>query len=214
MSRFFSGQFLTFAFLAAALALAPMQPAIADDQAPELPAHMETARIIAQYQIGNLREILKHEIVQISVKAQNKRHKDLDEASIVALDKQWRAEHKAADKPLIAATLSNPLSVYLLRMQSLNGGLYSEIFIMDDKGLNVGQSSVTSDYWQGDEAKYKRTFLVGPDAVFVDDVEWHQGTRTWRAQVNMTITDTSDGKAIGAAVFEFNLTELSRREGL
>lgn len=213
MPRILSSRSLTFAALATALACISTQPAIAGDQGPSLPADMQPTHLIAQQQIGELRDILKHEIVQISVRAQNKRHADLDEASIVAIDKQWRAERKAADKPLISATLSNPLSVYLLRMQAQNGGLYSEIFIMDDKGLNVGQSSITSDYWQGDEAKYKKTFLVGPDAVFVDEAEWHKGTKTWRAQVNMTIADTKDGKAIGAAVFEINLTELKRRLG-
>jgi hypothetical protein len=185
----------------------------AGEKGPPVPAEMNPSRLITQDQISQLREILKHEIVQISVAAQNKRHASLDEPSIIAMDKQWRAEHKAADKPLISATLSSPLSVYLLRMQARNGGLYSEIFIMANKGLNVGQSSIASDYWQGDEAKYKKTFLVGPDAVFVDNPEWHEGTKTWRSQVNMTIADNNGGRAIGAAVFEINLTEHHRRLG-
>ncbi|GAB4236759.1 MAG: hypothetical protein Kow0032_22090 [Methyloligellaceae bacterium] len=178
-----------------------------------MPADMDPKTLISKEFVGELGKILKNEIVQLMVKAQNARHAAISQDQIIALDKQWRAERKASDKPLISATLSNPLSVYLLRMQARAGGLYTEIFVMDDKGLNVGQSSITSDYWQGDEAKYKKTYLVGADAVFIDAPEWHKASKTWRAQVNMTIADTQSGKGIGAAVFEINLTELKRRLG-
>lgn len=186
-------------------------PSVAEEKGPPVPPDMNPQELISKDFVGDLGKILKNEIVQIMVKAQNTRHGTIEQEKIDKLDKQWRAERKADDKPLISATLSNPLSVYLLRMQARAGGLYTEIFIMDNKGLNVGQSSITSDYWQGDEAKYKKTFLVAPDAVFVDEPEWNKDTRTWRAQVNMTISDNEDGKAIGAAVFEINLTELKRR---
>ncbi|MGE3627267.1 MAG: hypothetical protein AB7G34_12940 [Hyphomicrobiales bacterium] len=185
----------------------------AEKKGPPVPGDMKPAELISPQFVNELREVVKHEIVQITVRAQNARHQDIQQAEIEALDKQWVSERKAEDKPLISATLSNPLSVYLLRMQARSSGLYSEIFIMDNKGLNVGQSSITSDYWQGDEAKYKKTFLVGKDAVFIDDPEWNDDTRTWRAQVNMTIADTTGDGPIGAAVFEINLTELKRRLG-
>jgi hypothetical protein len=46
--------------------------------------------------------------------------------------------------------------------------MITEMFVMDAKGLNVGQSDVTSDYWQGDEAKWQKTYGAGPGVVFVD----------------------------------------------
>lgn len=212
MSRLFPLTPAAALLVAAAYLVTPGAEA-ADKKAPPVPTDMNPKQLISKAFIGDLSKILKNEIVQMMVKAQNRRHAKIQQAEVEALDKKWRAERKAEDKPLISATLSNPLSVYLLRMQARAGGLYSEIFIMDDKGLNVGQSSITSDYWQGDEAKYKKTFLVAPDAVFIDEPEWHKGTKTWRAQVNMTIAANDGGQAIGAAVFEINLTELKRRLG-
>jgi len=175
------------------------------------PAAPDPAGLITPALLDDLRGLLKRDIVQVTVKAQNARLAAIDADAITALDKQWVAERKAPDKPLISATLSNPLSTYLLRMQARSLGLYSEVFIMDAKGLNVGQSSITSDYWQGDEAKWQKTFAVGADAVFVDEPEWHAETKTWRVQVNMAIPDASGGAPIGAAPFEINLTELQRR---
>ncbi|MEQ8394554.1 hypothetical protein [Thalassobaculum sp.] len=149
-------------------------------------------------------------VVRLTLAELNTRQANLDQASIDAVDKQWRDERKSNDQPLITAVLSSPLSGYLLRIQAGSAGLFTEIFVMTAKGLNAGQSSVTSDYWQADEAKFQKTFDVGPDAVFVDEPEFHEGTATWRCQVNLTLTD-DDGAKIGALTAEVNLTELQRR---
>ncbi|MEQ9335324.1 hypothetical protein [Thalassobaculum sp.] len=149
-------------------------------------------------------------MVRLTLAELNARQAKLDQATIDTLDKQWRDERKADDQPLITAVLSSPLSGYLLRIQAGSAGLYTEIFVMTAKGLNAGQSSVTSDYWQADEAKFQKTFDVGADAVFVDEPEFNDETATWRCQINLTLTD-ADGARIGAVTAEVNLTELERR---
>lgn len=169
--------------------------------------------IIDNSVVDGIREWLQTPVVQISVKSQNRRYASVDQAQIDNLDKQWRAERKEKIQPLVAAVLNNPLSTYLTQIQAASGGLLTEIFVMDDKGLNVGQSSVTSDYWQGDEGKFQKTYPVGADAVFIDEAELNEGTKTWRAQVSMTVVDESK-KPIGAVTVEVNLTELARRKGL
>lgn len=179
---------------------------------PPSPAPDVKSLITADF-IASTREWLSHPIVALSIKAQTAKRGAITQANIDALDQQWRAERKADDKPLISSTLSAPLSVYLLRIQAESTGLYYEIFVTDANGLNVGQSAVTSDYWQGDEAKFQKTFSVAPDAVFVDEPEWDEALKIWRAQLNLTVTDAHDGKSIGAATVEVNLTELQRRNG-
>jgi hypothetical protein len=172
-------------------------------------AKPDIQKLITPEVIKDMRAWIDTDIVRVSIATQNKRLTKLDQASIDALDEQWKKEREATDKSLIAATLSNPLSVYLSRMQGSSLGLYAEIFVMDQNGLNVGQSSITSDFWQGDEAKFQKTFDVGPDAVFIDEPEFDDKMKVWRGQVSFTLTDGS-GK-IGAATVELNLTELARR---
>ncbi|WP_372424884.1 hypothetical protein [Salinarimonas chemoclinalis] len=163
--------------------------------------------------IADVRSWLEQEIVRLSVESQNERYAGIDAARITALDAQWVEERASADKPLIAATLSSPLSVYLTRVQAGALGLFVEVFVTDAYGLNVGQSAITSDYWQGDEAKYQKTFPFGPNAVFIDEPEWDEEMRIWRAQLNLTVTDASRTTPIGSATVEINLTELMRRNG-
>ncbi|PVB61616.1 hypothetical protein [Labrenzia sp. 011] len=169
-------------------------------------------KLITPTIVESVGEWLSNPIVSLSINAQNDLRGALSQAEIDTLDGQWREEREADDKPLISATLSAPLSIYLLRVQANSLGLYPEIFVMDANGLNVGQSAITGDYWQGDEAKFQKTYPNGPEAVFIDAAEWDEDRKIWRAQLNMSVTDPDTGKVIGAATVEFNLTELQRRQ--
>jgi hypothetical protein len=188
-----------------ALAAAPETIAAAPAPAPI------SASIVSPEFVATLRKELQQPVTILSVASSNKHHENVQQAEIDKLDEAWKKEAKSDDQPLIAEILSSPLSSYLLYTQAKSAGLFTEIFIMDKFGLNVGQSSVTSDYWQGDEDKFQKTFQVGPEAVFIDEPEYHDETKTWRVQVNLTIVDPESKAAIGAATAEINLTELQRR---
>ncbi|WP_417454594.1 hypothetical protein [Kiloniella sp.] len=178
------------------------------------PVYAETTApsksLIDDAAVETIKSWLQNAVVEISITAQNKKYGAISQSEVDALDKQWRAEREKEDQPLIATTLSSPLSNYLTQIQAASGGLFTEIFIMDAKGLNVGQSAITSDFWQGDEAKFSKTYPNGSDAIFVDDPEFHEATKTWRTQVNLTVSDAGN-KPIGAVTVEYNLTELARR---
>ena len=140
-----------------------------------------------------------------AVNAQNAKHAALDQSAIDALDKKWRAETKAPAKPFIDSVLSNALSTYLRSVKEQSQDLYSEIFVMDNKGLNVGQSDVTSDYWQGDEAKWKESFGAGPEGMLIDKVEFDDSSQTYQSQVSVAIVDPATGKVIGAVTVGVNV---------
>ena len=200
------------ACLAAALLLfSVVRTDDAHAQAVELthaPADLVTDSLVA-----SIKDWATKPIVIDSILGRNKASGVVPQDQIDALDKQWRAEREMDDQPLITSVLANPLSSYLTRIQARSLGVLSEIFVMDQNGLNAGQSSITSDYWQGDEAKFQKSFGVGAGAVFLDEAELNEDTQTWRAQLNMTIEDAS-GTPIGAITVELNLTELERRQNV
>ena len=189
--------------VALAALLAGVAPGRASEPAP-------SKDLVTPDLLHTIRDWASTPVVRLTLSELNDRQAGFDQAAIDALDRQWVTERKADDQPLITAVLSSPLSGYLLRIQAGSAGLYTELFVMTAKGLNAGQSSVTSDYWQADEAKFQKTFDVAADAVFVDDPEFDDETATWRCQVNMTLTDAA-GARIGALTAEVNLTELERR---
>ncbi|MCR9071647.1 MAG: hypothetical protein NXI18_08005 [Alphaproteobacteria bacterium] len=148
-------------------------------------------------------------VVVEAIKAQNAETSGLSEADIDALDKQWRAEANAGSGPLIDEVLANKLSAFLKEKKAASNGLFSEIFVMDGKGLNVGQSDITSDYMQGDEDKWQKTYLVGPDAVFIDEVEFDDSSGQFQSQANVTIADPASGQPIGAITIGINVEKLN-----
>lgn len=161
--------------------------------------------------VAELRSLMASNVALISLDAQNERMAAIDAAEIERMDQQWRAEAESDNQPLIAQLMGNPLSSYLIRKKAESNGLFAELFVFDANGMNVGQSSVTSDYWQGDEDKYLKTVAVGPDAVFVDAIEYNDETRQRRRQVNFTIVDPETGESIGGATVEINIDEMERR---
>jgi hypothetical protein len=165
--------------------------------------------LIRDYLVDEIRQWSNSPVVLLTLEASNQRYAGLDQAGIDALDAQWRAEREVEDQPLVTAVLSSPLSSYLTKIQARSRGLYTEIFVMDARGLNAGQSAITSDFWQGDEDKWLKTFQVGPDALFIDAIEVNEETGTENAQVNLSIAQ--DGKVVGAITVEINVTELRRR---
>lgn len=143
-----------------------------------------------------------------AINAQNAAHADLNDDAVIALDQQWRAEAGAGGGPLINQLLSAPVSNWLQDQQTATAGFVTEVFIMDNKGLNVAQSVETSDYWQGDEAKWQQTYSVGPNALHISEVEFDDSTGFYQSQASLAITDPSTGQVIGAVTFGINVQNL------
>ncbi|MCV2863752.1 hypothetical protein [Defluviimonas sp. WL0075] len=143
-----------------------------------------------------------------AVKAQNAEHAALTQEDIDALDKQWRAEAKGAAGDLISTVMGRPLSKWLLEKQTGTASLVTEVFVMDDKGLNVGQSAVTSDYWQGDEAKWQETYGNGGGSMHVSEIEFDDSTGFYQTQASLPIFDPASGELIGAVTFGVSVQNL------
>lgn len=140
---------VTALLLASAAFAAPMDVSMAEDAklAP-----------IADYVKSDVKPWLNDPTIIEAIKAQDAANAKLSEADIEALDKKWRAEVDGSDHSMIDGVLGNALSKFLQAKKEASGGKITEIFVMDAKGLNVGQSDVTSDYWQGDEAKFQKSY--------------------------------------------------------
>ena len=145
-----------------------------------------------------------------AVKAQNQKHASLSKADIMRLDKQWRREVGGGNRPLISKIMSNALSNFLKQKAEASQGLFSEIFVMDSKGLNVGQSAVTSDYWQGDEAKWKKTYLAGASAMHIGGVKKDESTQAFQSQLSLPVVDPADNSVIGAITIGINVEQLGQ----
>lgn len=136
-----------------------------------------------------------------AVKAQNAKGASLD--SIKKLDKEWR--DAVGVTPFMTSLLNNPAAAEMKKYEA-SKPYFIELFLMDNQGANVAMTNKTSDYWQGDEAKFTESFKGGIGAVHIGGVEFDQSTQAYLVQVSVPVMD--GGKAIGAMTIGINVDEL------
>lgn len=194
--------------LALALMAWPLAGPLAHSHEAHLPeVHLKPLKELARTKVAAW---VAEEICIEAVKAQNSVTATLPQRVIDSLDIQWRIETVRGERPLIERVLSKDLSARLAVLKDGMQGAITEIVVMDARGLNVAASDIDSDYWQGDEEKWRKTYLVGPGATYVGHVELDTSTDLFQAEVSMTITDPQSGRVIGAIAVGVDLDRLAK----
>jgi len=137
-----------------------------------------------------------------AVKAENAKGKTLDQ--IKAIDAKWQADAGLAD--YMKALMDSECGQHLRKIEK-SVPYFAEIFVMDNQGANVAMTDKTSDYWQGDEAKFQKSFAGGAGAVFVDEVKFDESTQAYLVQVSVPVKDGD--KVIGAITFGIDVDKIN-----
>ncbi|MEL7090593.1 MAG: hypothetical protein AAFN94_02545 [Pseudomonadota bacterium] len=164
-------------------------------------AASNTASAATAFAIEQATTWLNAPVVLAALNAQNAEHAGIAQSTINEMDTRWRSEVGMASTPLISSVMDTAASEHLAEHVSKSNGMIREVFVMDAVGLNVASSAITSDYWQGDEAKFIQTYMAGPGSVHVSEVEFDESTQSYLVQVSMPITDPDSGAVIGAVTF-------------
>lgn len=113
------------------------------------------------------------------------------EQQIVQYDQQWMQELNLQISGLAEAMLQTELSQYLRRWQQQFNGQIAEVMLTDQQGRNVAISELTSDFWQGDEAKFQHLYQSELDYVF-DEVSFDASTQRFLVHLSIPIKDVSE----------------------
>ncbi|MGQ9747336.1 MAG: PDC sensor domain-containing protein [Candidatus Caldatribacteriaceae bacterium] len=126
----------------------------------------------------------KDSVIVEAVKIQNEKGVSLEE--IQAFDAQWIATPGVADfmKPF----LENECAQHLLEFQKTNS-YFAEIFVTDNQGALVAATNKTSDYWQGDEAKFTECYRDGKGTLYFGEVEFDESAQTYLVQVSVPVVE-------------------------
>ncbi len=137
-----------------------------------------------------------------AVKAQNA--KRATPAQVKSLDEQWSAGKAAS---LVKQVTTGPCADHLRKLVAGNAG-YGETFLMDNQGALVCATAKTTDYWQGDEAKWQRAFSDGKGEVFIDRPKFDDSSSQRLAQISVPVLD--NGAAIGAITIGISVDKLQK----
>ncbi len=140
-------------------------------------------------------------VLVATVKKNNATGQTLDQ--IKQRDTTWRAVSGVDD--FMKSLLENDAAKELARLEA-GKPYFFEVFLMDNQGANVAMTNKTSDYWQGDEAKFTESFKGGSGAVHIGDVEFDESAQAYLVQISVPVMDS--GSAIGALTIGVNIDEL------
>lgn len=105
-------------------------------------------------------------------------------ADIRRIDEEWRRNTRY---PLRKSVTSGACADRLRKLVQ-DDKLVVEAFLMDERGGLVCSTIETTDYWQGDEPKWLRTYRDGTQ-VFVDDPALDPSTGTFAVQLSRLVSD-------------------------
>jgi hypothetical protein len=162
----------------------------------------ETVQKLLAAEAAKLRALGSDPAIVTAVKVQNAKKATLD--AIKALDGRWTAGNaEPAVKQMITGRCADRL-----RALAAGNAAYGETFVMDDRGALVCATAKTSDYWQGDEAKWQRAFNGGKGDVFIDRPKFDESAGARIAQISVPVIE--NGRAIGAITVGVAIEKLAR----
>lgn len=168
---------------------------IAPAVAAEVPARVQE---LAQKEFSVLASAPE---VIAAVAAQNAQAASLDD--IKRADQRWTSTPGVGD--FMRPYLDGPAATHLRNWRKQHAYV-AEIILMDNQGANVAITEKTSDFWQGDEAKFTACAKDG-GTVYVDKVRFDDSTQTYSVQVSVPVRDAA-GKFIGALCIAVDIEKL------
>lgn len=156
------------------------------------PAEREDLKTLARSLLSSLRSTID---VSANILASDRRSTLAD---ILNLDSQWQALAPYAPSPLASTLLALPASRQLAKWQAGTHGLVSEAFLVDDLGAISALSQLTSDYWQGDEAKFQELLNQPSGSLVVSPMYFDDSSKRFQVTVSQAVISKQTGRFIGA----------------
>jgi len=147
-----------------------------------------------------------------AAKQQNTAHAQLTLKDIIALDNQWLEQRAVGASTLADVVLGRPVSRWLRTQQRESSGLITEVILTDRHGLIVAASESTTDYWQGDEAKFSEAFFSKDDVPYLGALNYDQSSEAY--QVHISVPVRTDGEVIGVLIIGLNIERALLEAGL
>src|SRR5262245_22882234 len=161
-------------------------------------AFLAQVRQLASIRVAIARDVAADpELVQ-AVVAKNATGETLE--AIHAKDTKWVADRSFA---LRAEVVSNACAKRLRALTAADPQIV-EALLMDRRGAIVCSTVETSDYWQGDEPKWQRTFDAGAPS-FVDEPAADANTGMYAVQLSVLVKDGEE--KVGALTFTLKLRQ-------
>lgn len=128
---------------------------------------------------------------------------------IFSTDFEWKSAQKVEITPFMKEILGNSVSKDLIKKvkffeNEFGYNVFGEIFITNKFGVNIAQTSKTTDYYQADEEWWVKTKNNG---FYISDIEYDSSAEIYSTDIGIRIDD-NDGNFIGVLKAVLNFEEV------
>lgn len=145
-------------------------------------------------------------VIVRAVRAANENLRSMSEIQLI--DERWQRTSGVDD--FIRSIIDHTAAKRLRELRAPNPEL-QEAFVTDQMGANVATTNKTSDFYQGDEDKFREAYNEGAGAVHIGSVVRDESIQSYSVQIGVPVMD--DGQAIGVLVVTVNAEKLKRLMG-
>lgn len=172
--------------------------------AAEIKWDQETVRTILQDEIERAQAMAQQPTLVLATVAQNDAQTPM--ALIMERDQEWVNEGPSLS--MQRAMQASSAGVYL-RDFLQNNDNYTEVFLADLQGANVAASPLTTDYWQGDEDKWRK-IIEDKQAVFVGPMMFDESSRSNIVQISVPVQ--AQGQNQGVMIIGVRLSHVLSKQ--
>jgi hypothetical protein len=146
------------------------------------------------------------DIVIDSLNKQNEEQAALLESNLLVMDNNWRSEYRKVNQPTIGPVLASELSQFLKKKAVEGEGVYTELIIVDAKGLNIAQTVISENYYNAGKPRWEKTFRAKSYAPYISEIYYSDETSKFQVEVSFLIV--SDGQPVGIVVAGIDVEQL------
>jgi hypothetical protein len=172
--------------------------ATADEKKTAEERHVKMQKLVTE----KLLALCTNPVFVKGVVAQNGKKMTAEE--IKKIDDEWQKAE--TELPIQKEKLNNDCAKEIIRLAK-ELKVIGETFVMDNQGGNVGQNALTSDYMQGDEPKWQKSYAEAKGGVDVAESKFDKSANTVEQKVSLPIIDAT-GNVIGAVCWGIRVDQL------
>jgi len=150
----------------------------------------EVEKVVGK-KLSLIENLATNDVIVSETLSQSIKNATLTTKQIEKLDEDWLTNRGG----FVDGYLTNKVAFELLEFQELNPG-FPEIFVTDSKGLNVGQTNKTSDYYQADEKWWIDAYADGVGKSYHGDIEYDESAQSESVSLYVPVIG-SEGKVVG-----------------
>ncbi len=173
--------------------------------AEEIRWDQEKLHSVLEGEIKRVSRMTQNSILIEAVVSQNA--EGLSMEVIKQRDERWKTSDTSDEfkQEMMASTAGRYLSNLMKSSKA-----YTEAFLADNQGANVAASPLTSDYWQGDEDKWVKSFTPEGGAIYVGPMEWDDSSGYNAVQISVPVKQGNN--VIGVMVVGVKLSHVLAKQ--